>query len=145
MSDYQTEEYGTGQGYRLDYIQTYTSCYNTYKSLATDQVDLYDDLIKVNQFFFIKLQSLNVDRDFPTFYNLIKEKEGIFQDFTELENVKKIEILIKIFYFTKDQKEQMSKMVDKLKFEKEELLKRQELILKEKEDNIKQRVNYYKC
>lgn len=132
---YETENYETGQGgYVLkDQMEKFTSYYSTYKEMSTskDPIDFYDDLIK----------SLKEDREFSSYYNTIREQDGIFSEFFDLENKRKIEVLIKIYYFTRDQKDQLLKMTEIMKFEKEELTRRNEAIIKEKEESIKIRVN----
>jgi hypothetical protein len=74
---------------------------------------------------------------------MIREQDGIFVDFYELDDKKKIEVLIKIYYFTKEHKDEISKLNDLLNLEKEELAKKNEAVLKDKEDSIKLRVNIY--
>ncbi len=84
---------------------------------------------------------------------MIREQENIFYEFSTLDNAKKIEILIKIYFFvknikylnlfyfkTREHKDQITRMNEIMKFEKEELIRKNEVVLKEKEDNIKQRV-----
>lgn len=77
---------------------------------------------------------------------MIREKESLFIDFYSLENIKKIEVMIKIYFFTKELKDQSCKMIDLLKLEKSELIKKHEAALKEKDEKIKQKVilNIYK-
>jgi hypothetical protein len=67
---------------------SYYSSFKTEKSMI-DHESNYEEIVKL----------IEVDSDFVIFYNIIREQYSLFQEFSHLDTNKKLEILIRSFFF----------------------------------------------
>jgi len=82
-----------------------------------------------------------MDEDFIHYFTEIKEKENLFQDFSDMDNIKKIEILMRIWFLFKTKSDKINLEFNNLKEEYERGKEKQDILNKANIDRIKEERN----